>query len=125
MGGPFVLWGPGAGDPRVAHRLSGGAGWPHRLEDWHLFHALGGGVVACEGTGELVGTAMSWRYGPGAGTLGMILVSPAQQGKGIGRRLTEALLHDAGARSLMLHATRAGRRLYAASGVRVSDHIRQ
>src|SRR5258708_7732975 len=68
---------------------------------------------------------MSWRYGPGAGTLGMILVSPAQQGKGIGRRLTEALLHDAGARSLMLNATGAGLRLYAASGFRVAGAIRQ
>jgi predicted N-acetyltransferase YhbS len=121
----FVLRRLEATDLQVAHRLSAEAGWPHRLEDWRLFHALGGGLVACEETGALVGTGMSWRYGAGAGTLGMVLVSPAQQGKGIGRRLTEALLHDAGARSLMLNATDAGLRLYAASGFRVAGAIRQ
>jgi len=71
-----------AGDLQAAHRLSTGAAWPHRLEDWRLLHELGSGLAAREGTGAIVGTAMSWPYGAGAGTLGMILVSPAQQGKG-------------------------------------------
>jgi hypothetical protein len=63
------------------------ASWPHRLEDWRLLLELSSGVVACDGLGAIVGTAMSWSYGAGAGTLSMILVSPTEQGKGIGRRL--------------------------------------
>jgi predicted N-acetyltransferase YhbS len=114
-----------AADLPAAHRLSTAAAWPHRLEDWHLFHALGSGVVACEETGAIVGTAMSWHYGAGAGTLGMFLVSPAQQGQAIGRRLMQSLLDEAGARSLMLNATAAGLRLYTACGFRVAGAIRQ
>jgi GNAT superfamily N-acetyltransferase len=108
-----------------AHLLSMEASWPHRLEDWRLLLELGGGVVACAGTGAIVGTAMSWSYSADIATLGMILVSPAEQGKGIGRRLMHSLLDDTGAQSLMLNATDAGLRLYAACGFRVAGAIRQ
>jgi predicted N-acetyltransferase YhbS len=114
-----------ATDLEAAHHLSAAAGWPHRLDDWRLFHELGTGVVACDGVGAVVGTAMAWHYGPRTGTLGMFLVSPAHQQSGIGRRLMQPLLEDAGARSLMLNATDAGLRLYEASGFRVAGAIRQ
>ena len=114
-----------AADLPAAHRLSAEAAWPHRLEDWRRFHALGNGVVACDETGAIVGTSMSWHYGPRAGTLGMFLVSPAQQGHGVGRRLMQSLLDEAGARSLMLNATSAGLRLYAACEFRVAGAVRQ
>jgi predicted N-acetyltransferase YhbS len=114
-----------AADLEAAHRLSAEAAWPHRLEDWRLFHALGNGVVACDETAAIVGTAMAWHYGARAGTLGMFLVPPAQQGRGIGRRLMQSLLDEAGARNLMLNATAAGLRLYAASGFGVIGAIRQ
>jgi predicted N-acetyltransferase YhbS len=115
----------GAADLEAAHRLSTAAGWPHRLEDWRLFHELGTGVAACDETGALVATAMTWHYGARAGMLGMFLVSPALQQSGIGRRLMQSLLDDAGGRSLMLNATDAGLRLYEASGFRVAGAIRQ
>jgi predicted N-acetyltransferase YhbS len=114
-----------AADLPAAHRLSTEAGWPHRLEDWRLLHELGSGVAACDGAGAIVGIAMSWPYGARAGTLGMVLVSSAQQGKGIGRRLMQPLLDDAGARSLMLNATDAGLRLYAACDFHAAGGIRQ
>jgi predicted N-acetyltransferase YhbS len=114
-----------AEDLPEAHRLSTEAGWPHRLEDWRLLYEFGNGVIACDAASAIVGTAMSWLYGAQAGTLGMVLVSPAQQGKGIGRRLMRRLLDDANARSLMLNATDAGLRLYAACDFRASGAIRQ
>ena len=112
-------------DLQAAHRLSTEAAWPHRQADWRLLHEFGSGIVACAGTGAIVGTAMSWAYDARAGTLGMILVSPAQQGNGIGHRLMQSLLDDAGACSLMLNATDAGLRLYAAFGFRITGAIRQ
>jgi predicted N-acetyltransferase YhbS len=114
-----------AADLPAAHRLSTEAAWPHRLEDWRLLHELGGGVIACDETGAIVGTAMSWPCGANAGTLGMFLVSPARQGKGIGHRLMQSLLDDACARSLMLNATDAGLPLYAGFGFRAAGAIRQ
>jgi GNAT superfamily N-acetyltransferase len=114
-----------ATDLQAAYGLSVEAAWPHRLEDWHALHEVGRGVVACDGSGAIVGTAMSWTCGPRAGTLGMVLVSPMHQGKGIGSRLMRPLLDDAGARSLILNATDAGLRLYAACGFRVTGAIRQ
>jgi hypothetical protein len=48
-------------DLPAAHRLSQAAAWPHRIEDWWLLYELGTGVVACDASGEAIGTAMAWR----------------------------------------------------------------
>ncbi len=114
-----------ATDLEAAHGLSTEAGWPHRLEDWRLFHEFGSGIAACDENGTIIGTAMGWRYGARAGTLGMILVSPPLQGQGLGRRLMQNLLDDAGGRGLMLNATAAGLRLYTACGFGIVGAIRQ
>jgi predicted N-acetyltransferase YhbS len=114
-----------ATDLEAAHRLSLAISWPHRLEDWRLFHALGTGLVACDAAGAVIGTAMWWAYGMHAGTLGMVLVAPSQQGGGIGRALMEAVLKDAGPRALMLNATEAGLRPYESLGFRTVGRIRQ
>jgi len=114
-----------AADLEAAHGLSTEAGWPHRLEDWRLFHEFGSGIAACDETGAIIGTAMGWRYGARAGTLGMILVSPPLQGQGLGRRLMQNLLDDAGGRGLMLNATAAGLHLYTACGFGIVGAIRQ
>lgn len=113
------------GDLEAAHRLSIAALWPHRLEDWRLLHQFGDGVVACDAGGAIIGTAMSWRHGRDAATLGMVLVAMTQQGKGIGRRLMDAMLADLDGSALMLNATEAGQRLYAALGFRTVGIIRQ
>src|SRR6202035_3015815 len=80
---------------------------------------------ACDRSGAIVGTALSWRFGDEAATLGMVLVALAHQGKGIGRRLMDAVLPDLDGRALMLNATEAGQRLYAALGFRTVGIFQQ
>ena len=55
---------------------------------------LGRGFAA---VGEgLVGTALWWPYGETHGTIGMVIVSPSLQGRGIGRLLVAHLRARAG-----------------------------
>ena len=77
-------------DLAAGYGLSSEQKWPHRIEDWEMLLSLGLGYVA-ERDGEVIGTAMAWLYGLDAATLGMVIVSPAAQGMGLGRRLMEAV----------------------------------
>ena len=97
-------------------RLTQAQSWSYRLEDWSFHFRLGRGWVACEGDGRLLGTALWWPYGEQFATAGLVVVEQHQQGKGIGRKLMNAVMEDAGARSLLLVATLAGRRLYEQCG---------
>ncbi|MEH3048655.1 GNAT family N-acetyltransferase [Sphingomonas adhaesiva] len=107
-------------DLPTAHDLSREAKWPHRIEDWEMMLALGDGQVAVIDD-TVVGTALTWRFGADtdpakAATIGMVIVSPAAQGMGIGRRLMEALLGEVAGRSVMLNATEEGLPLYRKLG---------
>lgn len=102
-------------DLEQAHALSRELNWPHRLEDWQFFLEFGQGVVA-ERDGEVIGTAMCWLFGERAGTLGMVIVAPAAQGLGIGRRLMNAVMDLLADRTIMLHATAEGLSLYQSLG---------
>lgn len=113
-----------ASDLEAALALSAELQWPHRLEDWCFALAHGAGVVA-ERDGRVVGTALRWLWGIDRATLGLVTVSPALQGHGIGRRLTTALLQDIGRRHVLLHATPEGRGLYERLGFRNVAEIRQ
>lgn len=90
--------------------------WPHRREDIDLFMRLGRGRVARDEAGGLLGVALWWAFEPAAARLGLVMVDPAQQGKGIGRRLVERVLEDAAGRSMKLLATEAGKPLYDSLG---------
>lgn len=111
-------------DAPLCVELSRRVGWPHRVEDWEMVIGLGHGVVAALGR-KLVGSALWWPYGESHATLGMIIVSPEQQGAGIGKRLMQALLAQTEGRSLMLNATVAGEPLYAKSGFVPYGGVRQ
>ncbi len=113
-----------ADDLGAAHALSLEVHWPHRLADWQLVFELGQGIVA-ERDGELVGAAMSWLWGPGHATLGLVIVDPRCRGRRIGFRMMQALLALLSGRSIWLNATQAGRGLYERLGfVRVGE-VRQ
>lgn len=103
------------GDIERAVELSRDHGWPHREEDWALFLELGEGIVAVRG-GRVEGTIMAWRYGADAATLGMVIVDKALQGRGMGRKLMEAMLAQLGPRSVTLQATAEGAPLYEKLG---------
>ncbi len=106
-------------------RLTQAQSWAYRLEDWLLHFHLGRGWVVCDPGGRVLGTAFWWPYGDQFATVGLVVVDPHQQGKGIGRRLMNAVMEDAGARSLQLVSTRAGRRLYEQCGFREQGAICQ
>lgn len=113
-----------ATDLDAAWRLSMEQNWPHRPVDWKVAFALGEGIVA-EVDGALVGTAMSWRWGAGHATLGLVIVSERMRGRRIGSALTERVLDELGDRSVTLHATEDGRGLYERLGFVRTGEVRQ
>jgi len=112
------------GDLVAAYGLSQAVGWPHRLEDWQMVHRLGSGFVA-EQDRAVVGTGMSCKQGDNYGSLGMMIVSPKHQGKGIGRKLMTLALEELGDRCVLLSATLAGQPLYESLGFSPTSAIHQ
>ncbi|SAK60536.1 N-acetyltransferase GCN5 [Caballeronia glebae] len=113
-----------ADDIAAAHALSVEVKWPHRADDWRFVLDAGAGFIAQIGE-RVVGTALCWMYGGNGGSLGMVIVAPDCQGKGIGRKLMELLLEALGNRITVLHATPAGEPLYAKLGFRRVGAIHQ
>jgi GNAT superfamily N-acetyltransferase len=108
----------------AAHALSLAVGWPHRAEDWQSMFAAGSGFVA-QDDGEVIGTALYWKCGTDRGTLGLVIVSPEAQGRGIGRQLMELVLKALGNRVTFLHATPAGKPLYERLGFEACGTVDQ
>ncbi|WP_116138117.1 GNAT family N-acetyltransferase [Trinickia diaoshuihuensis] len=104
-----------AADIEAAHELTVELKWPHRAEDWQFVAELGMGFAAVRG-GQLAGTALCWQHDERTASIGMVIVSPAMQGLGIGRRLTELALAQVENSATVLHATPAGRPLYEKLG---------
>ncbi|HZX28314.1 MAG TPA: GNAT family N-acetyltransferase [Telluria sp.] len=103
------------GDIPAAHALSQAVHWPHRPQDWQFVLRLGTGFVA-EQDGAVIGTGLCWKQGERHASLGMIIVSPDHQGKGIGGRLMHLVLEELGGRCTLLNATPAGQPLYERLG---------
>ncbi|RVQ69770.1 N-acetyltransferase [Croceicoccus ponticola] len=104
-----------ATDLDAAIELSHEQSWPHRSEDWRLFFKLGEGIVATVDD-RVVGTIMSWRYGPDYATIGMVIVTNEIQKRGIGRKLMEAMLERLEGYNVLLNATQEGMPLYSSLG---------
>jgi predicted N-acetyltransferase YhbS len=85
---------------------------------------LGEGIAA-EQDGELVAAGLLWCYGSTHASLGMVGVSPALQGQGVGRAVMQRLLELAGARGVGLYATAAGETLYCSLGFTTIGKVRQ
>ncbi|WP_044870097.1 GNAT family N-acetyltransferase [Pseudomonas sp. LFM046] len=103
-----------AADVPAAHALSVQLKWPHRLDDWAMLQQVAEGFVV-EDAGRLIGTAFTCRQGDYA-TIGLVIVSDAYQGQGIGRKLMEQALQACGSTIAILNATLAGVPLYASQG---------
>lgn len=83
---------------------------------------LGRGVVAVEDE-VVIGTALGAEFGPSLAVANMIIVDAAHQGKGLGRKLMEAVLPRAGACRLV--ATAEGLPLYKKLGFAPTGQILQ
>ena len=113
-----------ADDIEQAHALSAELRWPHRPTDWAQVFAHAEGTVA-EQAGQIVGTGLRWRWGKQHASVGLIIVSPTCQGRGIGRQLMDALLDGLDDHTVLLQATEAGRPLYEKLGFEVTGGVRQ
>ena len=98
--------------------------WPHRREDWQQALTFGAGTVA-EHQGDYAGSALGFRWGEQAATIGLVIVSPRWQGQGIGKQLMLALLEQFPDYRLRLHATESGKPLYQKLGFAVTGQILQ
>lgn len=113
-----------ADDLPAAHALSAELRWPHRPADWEQAFVHAEGLVAVR-DGEVVGTGLRWLWGDAHATIGLVIVSPACQGRRIGARLMTALLGGLEDRTVLLHATPEGRGLYERLGFERTGELRQ
>ncbi|QIF07730.1 GNAT family N-acetyltransferase [Ralstonia mannitolilytica] len=113
-----------ADDLTAAHALSEEQRWPHRPADWAQMFAHAEGFVA-ERDGQIIATAQRWRWGPRHATIGLVIVTPACQGRRVGHRLMSALLDGLEDHTVLLHATAEGRGLYERLGFVRTGEIRQ
>lgn len=113
-----------AADLPLAQGLTEELRWPHRLADWEQVFAHAEGIVA-ERAGKLVATALRWRWGERHATIGLVVVTPACQGRRIGHRLMSALLEGLDAHTVLLHATAEGQGLYERLGFVRTGELRQ
>ena len=111
-------------DLDAAHRLSLAVNWPHRREDWQFVLDFGSGYVANE-SGRVVGTILYWKHDARHASLGMVIVDPESQGKGIGRELMSLALRDLEGCSVVLNATSAGKPLYERLGFEAIGKVQQ
>ena len=92
-------------------------GWPHKPNDIAALLKLGHPWRAIEqNTGKSVGVAIWWPMGEHFGRIGLLIVCPNFQGRGLGRIIMEKVIADAGERTLMLLATDQGKPLYDSLG---------
>lgn len=107
-----------------ALRLSQEMGWPYRLEDWAFAVRLGTGLALLRDR-DVIGTAMSWRFGADFASVGMIIVTASAQGGGNGSRLFDGLLAALDGRNILLNSTDEGLALYQRRGFIPWDRVHQ
>jgi GNAT superfamily N-acetyltransferase len=103
------------GDVPAGLSLCRSAGWNQTIEDWDLFLKLSpkGCCVAVDDRGQVRGTVATIRYEDHFSWIGMVLVDPEFQRRGIGIQLLREALHILrDEETVKLDATPAGRHIY-------------
>lgn len=107
----------GVDDIPAGLALCRAAGWNQLARDWELFLSLEpNGATVAERDGRVVGTVTTLRFGPCFGWIAMVLVDPAERGRGIGRTLLLEGLSSLSNVTARLDATPAGEALYRKLG---------
>lgn len=102
--------------------LSQDRGWPREEHKWGLLLTAGTGYGIDDPAGKGLVTACvvtsygTGSYGPGLAAIGMVLVAERYARQGIGRRLMQHVLEEAGHTPVTLHATPYGKPLYEELG---------
>ena len=102
-------------DVAAGLRICRAVGWNQLSRDWELFLKLSPNDcrVAVDSSGNVTGTVTIIRYENHFSWIGMLLVDPAWQGKGVGRNLLEQALQILSSeQTVKLDATPAGREVY-------------
>ncbi|WP_308167378.1 GNAT family N-acetyltransferase [Catellatospora tritici] len=95
--------------------LADDRGWLSEEGKWRFLFAVGE-VYGIRDGDELVGTTILTRYGADVAAISMVLVAARLGGHGLGRRLMEHALAQAGSATAILDATEQGRPLYEKLG---------
>ncbi len=95
--------------------VSRAVGWDYAAAEIATALASGTMVGVRDEAGGLLACAGIFLY-PGMASLGLVMVRPEAQGRGLGRRMTEACVAVAGDLPVVLAATEAGRPLYERLG---------
>ncbi|MFF0475253.1 GNAT family N-acetyltransferase [Streptomyces sp. NPDC004284] len=97
--------------------LSENRGWLREEHKWGLLLTAGTGygIDDPEGPGLAAGSVVT-SYGPGLAAIGMVLVAERYARQGLGRRLMQHVLAEAGDTPLTLYATANGQPLYEQLG---------
>nr|WP_243442975.1 GNAT family N-acetyltransferase [Herbaspirillum sp. B39] len=116
-------------DLASCHAMSLHLYWPHRLADWQFHHQVSSSwaveLEEPDGTRSVAGSGMLCPLGDDYASLGLVIITDALQGRGLGRAMMQRLLQDAGTRNVILNATEAGRPLYEKLGFVVTDTLSQ
>ncbi len=83
-----------ANDIPQLYELSQEAGWEHSIEDWKTILNVGLMYGLRSTKNDLVACAGIFKFGKELSSIGMVLVSPKEQGKGLGKKLINHLLHE-------------------------------
>jgi GNAT superfamily N-acetyltransferase len=102
--------------------LAADRGWSPEESKWRLMFAVSEPYDVDDPEGGLAGVVVLTRYGPLLATVGMMLVASRHARRGLGRRLMQHALAQAGRDSVVyLTATELGRPLYERLGFRAID----
>ncbi|MET9722304.1 GNAT family N-acetyltransferase [Streptomyces zaomyceticus] len=97
--------------------LSENRGWQREEHKWGLLLTAGTGYGIDDPAGAgLLACCVVTSYGPGIAAIGMVLVAERYARQGVGRRLMQHVLAEAGDTPLTLYATPNGQPLYEELG---------
>ncbi|MEV4936678.1 GNAT family N-acetyltransferase [Streptomyces zaomyceticus] len=97
--------------------LSENRGWPREEHKWGLLLTAGTGYGIDDPAGSgLLACCVITSYDPGIAAIGMVLVAERYARQGVGRRLMQHVLTEAGETPLTLYATPNGQPLYEELG---------
>jgi GNAT superfamily N-acetyltransferase len=101
--------------------------WPRERRKWSFLlttgEAYGLRDRASEPGHDLAGSVVLSRFGPSLAWVGMMLVAQRWNRRGLGRTLMRHAMDRAGAGTIALYATEAGRPLYESLGFRVTGTV--